>query len=170
MQTKKLVFLAIMLGVSVVLNIVERIAVQGFSGLPMIRLGLANIVVLILLYIYGRKDAFSVLFLRILLVGFVTGLLSPSFLLSFSGGLVAFSLMVLFKRLPGFSIISVSVMGSLGHAVGQIVMAVFILKTSEIVYILPILTAISIPTGIFTGLVARKLINLMEDQFAFSLM
>ncbi|MFW6299001.1 MAG: Gx transporter family protein [Bacillota bacterium] len=170
MQTKRLVFLAVMLGVSVVLNIVERTAIQGFSGLPMIRLGLANIVVLILLYTYGKKDAFSVLIIRIVLVGFVTGLLSPSFLLSFSGGMVAFSLMSLFKRLPGFTIISVSVMGSLGHAVGQIGMAIFILETSEIVYILPILIAISIPTGIFTGLVARKLVNLMKDQFAFSLM
>ncbi|MFP4077595.1 MAG: Gx transporter family protein [Bacillota bacterium] len=170
MQTRRLVFLAVMLGVSVVLNIVERTAVQGFSGLPMIRLGLANIVVLILLYTYGRKDAFSVLILRIVLVGFVTGLLSPSFLLSFSGGMVAFALMNLFKRLPGFSIISVSVMGSLGHAVGQIFMAIFILETSEIVYILPILTAISIPTGIFIGLVARKLIALMKDQFALSIL
>ncbi len=154
-----------MLGVSVVLNIVERTAIQGFSGLPMIRLGLANIVVLILLYTYGRKDAFSVLFLRILLVGFVTGLFSPSFLLSFSGGMVAFALMILFQRLPGFSIISVSIMGALGHAVGQIFMAIFILETSEIVYILPILAAISIPTGIFTGMVARKLITLMQEQF-----
>ena len=170
MQTKRLVFLAVMLGVSVVLNIVERTAIQGFSGLPMIRLGLANIVVLILLYTYGRKDAFSVLILRILLVGFVTGLLSPSFFLSFAGGMVAFTLMTLFKRLPGFTIISVSVMGSLGHAVGQIAMAVFILETSEIVYILPVLIAISIPTGIFTGMVARKLINLMKDQLVYKIL
>lgn len=170
MQTKRLVFLAVMLGVSVVLNIVERTAIQGFSGLPMIRLGLANIVVLIILYTYGRKDAFSVLILRILLVGFVTGLLSPSFLLSFSGGMVAFALMVLLKRLPGFTIISVSVMGSLGHAVGQIIMAIFILETSEIVYILPVLIAISIPTGIFTGMVAKKLIHLMEDQFVYNIL
>ena len=165
MQTKRLVFLAIMLAVSVVLNIVERTAIVGFTGLPMIRLGLANIVVLIILYTYGIKDAFAVLLIRILLVSFVTGLFSPAFYLSLSGGMVAFALMMLFKRLPGFTIISVSVMGSLGHAVGQIFMAVFLLNTEEIIFILPLLIAISIPTGIFTGMVARKLINSMKEQF-----
>ncbi len=165
MQTKRLVFLAIMLGVSVVLNIVERTAIQGFTGLPMVRLGLANIVVLILLYTYGIKDAFGVLIIRIILVGFVTGLFSPAFFLSLAGGMVAFSLMTLFKKLPGFTIISVSIMGSLGHAVGQIFMAVFLLNTEEIIFILPILIAISIPTGIFTGMVARKLLESMREQF-----
>ena len=61
-------------------------------------------------------------------------------------------------------------MGSLGHAVGQIAMAVFILETSEIVYILPVLIAISIPTGIFTGMGARKLINLMKDQLVYKIL
>jgi heptaprenyl diphosphate synthase len=72
---------------------------------------------------------------------------------------------VLFKHLPGFTIISVSVMGSLGHAVGQILMAIFLLNTEEIVFILPILIAISIPSGIFTGMVARKLLTTMKSQF-----
>ena len=165
MQTKKLVFLAVMLGVSVVLNIVERTAIQGFTGLPMVRLGLANIVVLIVFYTYGVKDAFGVLILRIILVGFVTGLFSPAFYLSLAGGIFAYGLMVLFKHLPGFFIISVSVMGSLGHAVGQILMAIFLLNTEEIVFILPILIAISIPSGIFTGMVARKLLTTMKSQF-----
>jgi len=165
MQTRKMIFIAILLSVSIVLNIVERFAVQGFTGLPMIRLGLANIVVLVILYTYGPKDAFVILLLRILLVAMLTtGLLAPAFWLSFSGGMVAYTLMFTFKKLPGFTLISVSVMGSVGHAVGQIIMAVFILNTQEIIFILPLLLMLSVPTGIFVGLVSKRVLHILSHQ------
>jgi len=165
MQTKKMILIAILLGVGIVVNIVERLAIQGFTGVPFIRLGLANIVVLLVLYSYGMKDAFAVLILRVLIVAMLTtGPGSPTFFLSLSGGLVAFTMMLTFKNLPGFSIISVSVMGAVGHAVGQILMAMFILSTQEIVYYLPLLIIMSVPTGIFVGLVTKRLLLILSEQ------
>ncbi len=162
MQTRRLVFLAIFLAVSIVLNLVERIALGGITGLPWVRLGLANIVVLITLYLYDTRDAFTVLLLRIVVVGFFTNV--TAFLLSLSGGVLAFAMMLLFKRLRTFSIVSVSVGGAFGHAVGQVGMAIFLLGTQEIVFLLPLFMTLSVPTGIFTGLVARKLVHLMQDH------
>ena len=166
MQTKRLVLLSILLAVSVVLNIVERVAIGGLTGLPMVRLGLANIVILIVLYIYTVKDAFTLLILRIFLVGLFTALFSPTFWLSLGGGLLAFLLMVIFKKLRVFTVISVSVMGSFGHAVGQILTAIFLLSTQELIAYLPVLIALSIPTGIFTGLISKRLITILENNIA----
>ncbi len=148
---------------SIVLNIVERVALGGFTNLPMLRLGLANIVVLIVLYVYGTRDAFAVLILRIALVSLLyAGVIA--FALSLSGGFLAFFLMWLFSRMERFTIVSVSVMGAIGHAVGQIMMAMFLLETEEIIFTLPIFLLMSVPTGIFTGLVARRLIRLMREK------
>ncbi len=165
MNTKRLVFLAIMLTVSIALNIIERLVLMGFTGLPMVRLGLANVVILILLYVYSFRDAFAVLLLRV----FIVGLLAPgatifSFALSLSGGLLAIAMMALFKKLPSFSIIGVSVIGAAGHAIGQVFMAVFIFSTEEVVFILPLFLTLSIPTGIFTGLVAKRMILLLKQK------
>jgi len=166
MQTRRLVLLAILLGVSVVLNIVERVAIGGLTGLPMVRLGLANIVILIVLYLFTVRDALTLLLLRIFLVGLFTALFSPTFWLSLGGGVLAFTLMVIFKKIKVFSVISVSVMGSFGHAVGQILTAIFILSTQELITYLPVLIALSIPTGVFTGLISKKLIQILEHNIA----
>ncbi len=162
-DTRRLVLLAILLAASIVLNIVERLVLMGFTGLPMVRLGLANVVVLILLYVLSPKDAFVVLILRIFLVG----LLAPAstvitFLLSLSGGLAAFLAMYALYATKRFSIISVSVAGAFFHAVGQILMAMFILATEEVVFILPVFLALSVPTGILTGLIAKKTAEIIK--------
>jgi heptaprenyl diphosphate synthase len=163
MNTKRLVTLSIFLSISIVLSIVE-------SFLPVIpivgaKLGLANIMTLVILSLYGEKDAFVVVILRVLLVSILRGTIgNPGFFLSLGGGLAAYLMMVLFLRLKVFNIISVSVMGSLGHSVGQIGIAILILSTNELVYYFPFLFAIAIPTGIFTGSVARKFIDITKSS------
>ena len=162
MNTKRIVTLSIFLSISIVLSIVE-------SFLPLIpvvgaKLGLANIMTLVILSLYGEKDAFVIVMLRILLVGILRGSLgNPGFFLSLGGGVVAYLMMVLFMRLKIFSIISVSIMGSLGHSIGQIAMAIIVLSTKELAYYFPILFLIAIPTGIFTGSVAKKFIEITKN-------
>jgi len=163
MNTKRIVTLSTFLSISIVLSIVE-------SFLPIIpivgaKLGLANIMTLVILYLFGEKDAFVIVILRVVLVGLLRGSLgNPGFFLSLGGALVAYLMMVIFMKLKVFNIISVSVMGSLGHSVGQIVVAIIILSTNELVYYFPFLFIIAIPTGIFTGSVARKFIDITKDS------
>jgi len=167
MKLKKLVFLAIMVAASVVLSIVESLISTTLFIIPGVKLGLANIVTLIILYIYSEKDAFIVVILRIFLVGLLyTGLFHPAFWMSLSGGVLAYVTMILVRRIRKFSILSVSVAGSLMHMVGQIAVAIIVLNTETLLYYLPYMLIISVPTGIITGLVAKRLILLFQTQLA----
>ncbi|MDD4183947.1 MAG: Gx transporter family protein [Candidatus Izemoplasmatales bacterium] len=169
MKLRKLVFLAIMVAASVVLSIVESLVSVALFIIPGVKLGLANIITLVILYVYSEKDAAIVVFIRIMLVGLVySGLFQPTFWMSLSGGVFAFLAMVFVKRLTKLSLISVSVAGSLLHMVGQILMAMIVLNTETLIFYLPYMMLIAIPTGIFTGIVAKKLITILERQLLAS--
>lgn len=155
MNTKRLVTLSLFLSMSIVLSIVESF-IPSFA-IPGAKLGLANIMTLVILNLYGEKDAFLIVILRIFLVGLLRGTLgAPGFYLSLSGGVLAYLLMILFNKFKVFSVVGVSVMGSLGHSLGQILMAMVILSLPELVFYFPFLFLIAIPTGVFTGLVAKR--------------
>lgn len=165
MNLKKMVYLAIMISSSIVLSIVESMISSFVFFIPGVKLGLANIITLIILYVYSEKDALIVVILRIFLVALLySGLFNPTALMSLAGGIFAYLAMILFKKMKSFSIVSVSVAGAFMHMVGQILMAMFVLDTNTLIYYLPYMILISIPTGIFTGLVSKKLIYIFENQ------
>jgi len=164
-KLKKMVFLGILVAVAIVVSIVEAQISTLLFIIPGVKLGLANIVTLIVLYLYGERDAFVVLMIRILLVALLYSAM-PAPLLSLAGGLLAFAGMALLKRVKNLSMISVSVAGALLHMVGQIVAAIFVLNTAELLYYLPYMMVISVPTGIFTGIVAKKLTALFAKDLS----
>lgn len=162
MNTKKIVFMAIMLSIAIVVSIVESMI--PLFWVPGAKLGLANVVTLVVLYLYGKKDALLLLILRILLVGLLKGsFLMPGFFLSVSGGLVAYMFMITFMQMRVFSIVGVSVTGALGHSIGQILMAIVLLSTPQLFYYFPIIFFISIPTGIFTGYVSMMFLDISKN-------
>ncbi len=163
MNTKKSVYLALFLSMSIVLSIVESFIPS--IGIPGAKLGLANIMTLVVMYTYTTKDAFTILVLRLIVVGLLRGTIgAPAFFLSVSGGMLAFMLMYFFKRIQVFSITSVSVMGSLGHSLGQIFMAMIILNTAELIYYFPFLFLIAIPTGLFVGFVSNQFQRIVNEE------
>ncbi|MBU0997017.1 MAG: Gx transporter family protein [Firmicutes bacterium] len=167
MNLKKIVFLGIMISASVVLSIVESMISVTLFIIPGVKLGLANIVTLIILYIFGKKEAFIVVVIRILVVALVSPVSTfISFSLSISGGMLAIIAMILLKNIKSLSIMSVSVVGALMHMVGQIIAAIFILETPTLIYYLPYMILLSIPTGIFTGYVGKKLIDLFNNHLS----
>ena len=160
MRTKRLTLLAIMLSVSIVLSIVESFIPLFIPG---VKLGLANVVTLIIMYIYGEKDAFVILILRIFLVAILRGtIFNVTFYLSLSGGMSAYLMMFLFKRMKVFSMIGVSIMGAFGHSVGQIAMAIFLIERTELIYYLPYILVLSVATGVFTGIIATKSLQIVK--------
>ncbi|MDD7268123.1 MAG: Gx transporter family protein [Lachnospiraceae bacterium] len=119
---------------------------------PGVKLGLANLVVLVALYIPGAKEAFALFIVRILLVGFTFG--SPSTLLfSLAGGLLSFVVMWLLSRFEGFSIIGVSVAGGIMHNVGQLLTAAVVVKSGSLLYYMPVLLIAGVLTGLAIGLI-----------------
>lgn len=161
MRTKRLTLLAIMLAISIVLSIVE--SMLPVIPVPGVKLGLANVVTIIIMYKYGEKDAFTILLLRIVLVGLLRGnIFSVTFFLSLSGGMTAYLMMFLFKNLKVFSIIGVSIMGAFGHSVGQIVMAIFLIERAELIYYFPYILLLSVLTGVVTGILANRSLDILQ--------
>ncbi len=164
MKIRKLVFIAIMISISVVLSIIET-AISGMIFIvPGVKLGLANVVTLIILMTLGEREAFLVVFTRILIVALTySGLFSNSFWISITGGMLAILAMILIKKTK-LSLYSISVFGSLMHMVGQITAAIIVSNTETLIYLLPYMIALSIPTGLITAYLANKVIVSFKDR------
>ncbi len=163
MSIKKLVILSLMISVSVVVNIIE-------SMIPIIpgtafKIGFANIVILIIIYAYGVKEALIVGLLKI----FVVGLLSPTgfgltFMLSLFGGVFSLATMLIFRLINKFGIVAVSVVSSIMHVIGQLLAASYFL-TDVVKFYAPIMLALSVPAGILTGILAKRFLKISKNWF-----
>lgn len=160
MDLKKVIRLSMLISLSVVISIIESYIPILNNIVPGLRLGFSNIIILFVLYKYSFKDSLYVSIVRVILVGLLrTGLFSISFFFSLSGAIFSIIFMYLVKKIKLFSIIGVSIVGSISHSIGQILIAIFLLKNENIVYYLPYLLIFSIPTGIITGLITKKILK-----------
>ena len=159
MEIRKTVILSMLLALSVVLSIIESF-IPIFNGIiPGMKIGLANILIVYSLYVYGFKDTVFLAILRVLLVGILrTGIFSIGFFLSLSGGVLSIFMMYLAKKTK-LSIIGVSIIGAISHSVGQIFMAVILLNSFNLIYYLPYLFIFSIITGSIIGNISKELIK-----------
>lgn len=160
MEIRKYTKLSMLLALAVVLSIIEAIIPFIGTMIPGLKLGLANIIILVILYMYTWKDALYISALRVLLVGILsTGLFNIMFFFSLTGALVSLLGMVLFKKITKLSVIGISIIGSIFHSIGQIIIAILFLKTVNMIYYLPWLLLFSIPTGIFVGYISKKILD-----------
>ncbi|MCR4879684.1 MAG: Gx transporter family protein [Bacilli bacterium] len=155
----KIALLGVLTAGAIVIAIAESF-IPSFT-IPGIKLGLANIVILIILYELGIIEAIIVNLARVLVVGLVRGtFMSMGFIMSLTGALLSLAVMILFYLLiKKFSIVGVSVIGSLFHVIGQIGVAIIYLGTGAVVYYLPIIAISAIITGVIVGLVAKLVID-----------
>ena len=159
MKVQKMALLGVLTAAAIVIAILESFIPS--VGIPGVKLGLANIVILVILYELGIVEAIIVNLLRVLVVGLVRGtFLSMGFLMSLSGAVLSLTIMIIFYLLiKRFSIIGVSVIGSIFHVSGQILIAMLYLGTAYIVLYLPIIAISAIITGVFVGIVAQLIIK-----------
>ena len=159
MKVQKMALLGVFTAAAIVIAILESFIPS--VGIPGVKLGLANIVILIILYELGIWEAVVVNLLRVLLVSLVRGtFLSMGFLMSLTGCVLSLGIMILFYLLiKKFSIIGVSVIGSLFHVLGQIFIAMIFLGSAYIFLYLPVIAISAIITGVFVGVVAKLIIN-----------
>ena len=148
---KRLAFLGVCTSVALVLAWLESFIPPIYSALPGIKLGLPNIAILFILYRYGLLDAAAVSFVRVCIVSMLFG---NAEILAYSLAGAALSLvgMALLKHCKLFSTVGVSVAGGVLHNVGQILMAMLLLRTVEIGYYLIVLVLTGIASGILVGL------------------
>ncbi len=159
--TKQLTICAVMISLALALSYTERlIPLQMVIPLPGIKLGLANIVTLIALYLLGTKSAFMILILRCILGSFFGGGVT-ALMFSLTGGLLAVTVMFLAKKIPLFSIYGVSVLGAAAHHTGQIAIAMILMRSAYVGAYLPYLLAAGLLTGLATGAAGSKVLHVL---------
>lgn len=152
----KTAYIGMFLAVALICSYIETLIPFSF-GIPGVKLGLTNVVIVLMLYTVGEKEAFLVSILRIVLVGFLFGNMF-SILYSLSGGLLSYVMMVLLRKTECFSCISVSVAGGISHNIGQILVAAWIVQNFNIMFYIPVLLVAGLVTGLVIGILAQELI------------
>lgn len=154
---KKLTLYANLLAIAIILNIVETWF--QFIPVPGAKIGLANIVTVIILMVYKPSDSITFVIIRVFFVSILTGkLFNPIFYMSLAGGITASVSMVLVLKSDFFGLIGISVIGSIMHTIGQIIMGIFVVGSVAVISYLPIMLTISVPAGIVTGIISNRFI------------
>lgn len=165
MKTRKIAQTGILVAVAFVLSYVESLLPISL-GIPGIKIGLSNIVVVLCLYECSLKQTFGIAVVRILLVGITFGNFSMM-LYSLAGGMLSFAVMVLLKHSGRFSVYGVSIAGGVCHNMGQILVAVAILQQKGLlVYYMPFLLAAGCVAGACIGIVAAILVKRLHGIFS----
>ena len=131
-------------------------------GVPGIKLGFANIMIVIMLYKSSAKEALLLSIVRIMLSGFLFGNLS-SILYSIAGGVLSLEIMTLLKKQGGFSVIGVSVAGGVSHNVGQLIVAMLVVETYQVGYYFPVLLVAGGLTGLGIGVVSQEVLKRIRN-------
>ena len=152
LRTKKLALSAILAALAMILSYVEAM-VHMPVPIPGIKLGLANLVILLAIYRLGFKYALAINCIRI----FVTGLLFTGvfgILYSLAGGLLSLLVMYLLYRTEIFSMVGVSMAGGVAHNLGQLLTACLIMSNIRLMSYFAVLLFAGIGSGILMGIVA----------------
>ncbi|MCE5203693.1 MAG: Gx transporter family protein [Coriobacteriales bacterium] len=160
--TRKLVVSGLLLAMACVLGLVE--SALG-SPVPGVRLGLANIAVVVALYVCGPAAALAVSVLRVVIVGLATGTFAgPVMVLALSGAVCAWAAMSA-VRLCGdrFSIMGLSATGAVAHVIAQFVAAAFLTGSVGVLRLATPAALVSLSLGLATGFVARHLLSQLDD-------
>ena len=155
MKTKKVTFLSLMVAYSLVLYIIETYIPNPLIAIfPGAKLGLSNIITLVSLLILGVRDTFIILTVRIILSSIFAGPMSY-LLFSIGGAYLSLICMYLCNKINNLSIIGVSIVGAIGHNIGQLLVASMIVQNINMIGYLPFMLIASLVTGIFVGLVSK---------------
>lgn len=158
MKTKDITKIAILTSICVVISIIENYFTFIGDIIPGLKLGLANIVIIFTLYEYNFKTAITVSLVRVLIVALLRTGFGINFFFSLSGAIFSIITMYLFKKTK-LSVIGISIIGSLFHSIGQVLVGVLFLNNYNVMYYLPYLLIFSIPTGIVIGIISKKMLD-----------
>ena len=132
-------------------------------GIPGVKLGLANLIIVVALYKMRLSEAYLLSVVRILLAGFIFGNYF-SIIYSLAGGLLSLTVMALLKKWGGFSLQGISIAGGVFHNIGQLIVAAVVVETFSVTYYFPVLLVAGLLTGLVIGIVAemmhKRLVNI----------
>lgn len=134
-------------------------------GIPGVKLGLANLIIVVALYKMRLSEAYLLSVVRVLLAGFIFGNYF-SIIYSLAGGLLSLTVMALLKKWGGFSLQGISIAGGVFHNIGQLIVAAVVVETFSVTYYFPVLLVAGLLTGLVIGIVAEMMLKrLVNVQF-----
>ena len=157
MKTKKVAMLGLTIALAMIMSYIEALVPLSFA-VPGIKMGLANIVIIFVLYKIGTKEAILVSLIRVILVSLLFSNVMAMWY-SLAGAVLSLAVMWALKKTDKFSVTGVSVAGGIMHNVGQIITAMILLETQQIIVYLPVLLITGTATGVVIGIVAGLVIK-----------
>lgn len=159
---RHIAYLGLLLTLALILSYVESL-IPVFVAIPGVKLGLANLVVLICLYAYPAKYALFLSIVRVIVAGLLFGNMF-AILYSLAGALLSFSVMFLGKKLFKLGILGVSILGGVFHNIGQLLVAILVVSNYRIGYLFPYLLLSGILMGAFIGFISNMLVPYLKKH------
>ena len=153
----KVAYFGVFTALALIFSYVESL-IPFHIGIPGVKLGLANLIVVVALYKMGTEEAYALSVARIVLSGFLFANLF-SIIYSLAGGMLSLTVMVFLKKKGWFSVYGVSLAGGVTHNVGQLLTAMLIVETFSVSYYLPVLLVAGAITGLVIGILAEAMLK-----------
>ena len=153
----RVAYFGVFTALALIFSYIETLIPLQF-GIPGVKLGLANLVIVLALYKMGTGEAYLLSVVRGLLTGFLFGNYF-SIIYSLAGGLLSLSVMALLRKNGGFSVMGVSLAGGVFHNIGQLIVAMLVVETFNVIYYVPVLLIAGMLTGLLIGIVSNEMLK-----------
>lgn len=162
MSAKRIAKMSMLVALAIIFSYIEFLIPINL-GVPGIKLGLANLVIVIALYTMKTVDVWLISILRILILGFMFGS-GMSIIYSIAGAVLSLIVMCIIKRMKGFSIVGVSIAGGVCHNIGQVLVAMMVVETTGILYYMPALLVAGVITGAIIGIISKRVVRVVSKN------
>lgn len=159
---RHIAYFGLLLTLALILSYLESL-IPIFVSVPGVKLGLANLVILICIYAFPPGDAFLLSVIRVLLAGLLFGNMF-SILYSLAGAFLSLVIMLFAKKILKFGILGVSILGGIFHNVGQLCVAMLVVSNYRISYLFPYLMLSGILSGAIIGFVANSVVPYLKKH------
>ena len=157
----KVAYFGVFTTLALIFSYVETLIPIQF-GIPGVKLGLANLIIVIDLYRMKLSEAYLLSIVRVLLAGFIFGNYF-SIIYSLAGGLLSLTVMALLRKKGGFSVIGVSIAGGVFHNIGQLIIASVIVETFSVMYYVPVRLIAGLGTGLLIGIASDGMLKRLAN-------
>ena len=153
----RVAYFGVFTALALIFSYVESLIPISF-GIPGVKLGLANLIIVIGLYKMPVPEVYVLSVTRVLLSGFLFGNYF-SIIYSMAGAILSLTAMAILKKSEGFSVVGISIAGGVFHNIGQLIVAMVIVETFSVIYYVPVLLIAGLLTGLLIGIVSKEMLK-----------
>ena len=153
----RVAYFGVFTALALIFSYIETLIPISF-GIPGVKLGLANLIIVIGLYKMPLKEVYLLSVVRVLLSGILFGNYF-SIIYSLAGGMLSLTVMALLKKSGDFSVMGISIAGGVCHNIGQLIIAMLVVATFSLSYYMPVLLVAGLITGFLSGVISEQILR-----------